>query len=236
LVGQRDVNGVKANVFRSYREQSRTSFDVWLDVNTKRLVGFCEPGADAFDLTTAPDRDNPAEKKLAKAELVVTIGSNIVYDAPLDRKLFALTPPEGFEVVQESPRPPVSEAQLIEWLGATARFNDGIFDDTPSGVDREKLIRAAEKDKAHLTEVERKFLDLWRKQGSANHRDPISAFVEENAVPGTFRYIGKGVKLGSSDRIVCWYKLKITGKYRAVYGDLAVKDVDPKDLPLPVKK
>jgi hypothetical protein len=61
-------------------------------------------------------------------------------------------------------------------------------------------------------------------------------FAEDSAVPGTFRYLGKEVKLGSGDRIVCWYKLKSTGTYRAVYGDLTVKDVEPKDLPLPVAK
>jgi hypothetical protein len=44
------------------------------------------------------------------------------------------------------------------------------------------------------------------------------------------------VQLGSADRIVMFYKLKNTGKYRAVYGDLTVKDVEPKDLPLPIEE
>jgi hypothetical protein len=43
------------------------------------------------------------------------------------------------------------------------------------------------------------------------------------------------VKLGSSERIICFYKLKSTGKYRAIFGDLSVKDVEPKELPLPVE-
>ena len=53
----------------------------------------------------------------------------------------------------------------------------------------------------------------------------------------SFRYLGKGVKLGEKDRIVCWYKLKDAkdaNTYRVVYGDLSVKDVAAKDLPLPV--
>ena len=64
----------------------------------------------------------------------------------------------------------------------------------------------------------------------------VWSFAEVYAEPGSLQYMGKGVKLGSADRIVCWYKLKSTGKYRAVFGDLSVKDVDPKDLPLPVKQ
>jgi hypothetical protein len=53
-----------------------------------------------------------------------------------------------------------------------------------------------------------------------------------------FRYLGKGVKLGDKDRIVCWYQLKDGGSpniYRVLYGDLSIKDVAPEDLPLPVK-
>jgi hypothetical protein len=53
---------------------------------------------------------------------------------------------------------------------------------------------------------------------------------------GSFRYIGKGVRLADAERIVCWYKLKSTGRYRAVFGDLSVKEVTPKDLPLPVEE
>ena len=62
---------------------------------------------------------------------------------------------------------------------------------------------------------------------------PISHFTEDHTVENTFRYLGKGVKLGEKDRIVCWYKLKSTNAYRVVYGDLSVKDVNQKDLPLP---
>jgi hypothetical protein len=61
--------------------------------------------------------------------------------------------------------------------------------------------------------------------------------VTHDFVEDSFRYLGKGVKLGEKDRIVCWYKLKDAkdaNTYRVVYGDLSVKDVAVKDLPLPV--
>ncbi len=62
--------------------------------------------------------------------------------------------------------------------------------------------------------------------------------VTHDFVEDSFRYLGKGVKLGEKDRIVCWYKLKDAkdaNTYRVVYGDLSVKDVAAKDLPLPVE-
>ena len=39
------------------------------------------------------------------------------------------------------------------------------------------------------------------------------------------------------NRIVCWYRLKDAKDpsiYRVIYGNLSVKDVAAKDLPLPV--
>ena len=69
---------------------------------------------------------------------------------------------------------------------------------------------------------------------------PIQDFFfgnPDSMVEKSFRYLGKGVRLGEKQRIVCWYKLKGAkdpNTYRVVYGDLSVKDVAPKDLPLPV--
>jgi hypothetical protein len=64
---------------------------------------------------------------------------------------------------------------------------------------------------------------------------PTSHFVKNRTVENSFRYIGKGVKLGDEERIVCWYKLKGSDIYRVVYGDLSVRDIAPEDLPLPVE-
>ena len=152
-------------------------------------------------------------------------------------ELFSLKPPAGFEIVEEPPWPTVTEAELIEWLGVTARFNKGVFVDTARGVDHEKHHQVARKDKADRTDAEQRFLDLWLKHVVKNRNSyPIWKFADKYAVRGSFRYLGKGVKLGSGDRIVCWYKLKGTGTYRAVYGDLTVKNVAPEDLPLPVEQ
>jgi outer membrane lipoprotein-sorting protein len=236
FVGQREINGVRVNVFRSHHEFDHTSFDIWLDARIKRLVGWSDPGADRFDFATAADRNNPAENKISKGETAGVICSDFVFNPRLDATLFSLTPPEGFEVAKEPPHPPVTEAELIEWLDVTARFNHGAFVDTPLGVHHEKHNEAARKDKASRTDVEQRFLDLWIKHMKNRHSYPIWAFAEANAVPKTFRYLGKGVKLGDKDRIVCWYKLKGAKTYRVVFGDLSMKDVAAEDLPLPVER
>jgi len=242
LVGQKELNGVKVNVFRYRREirqvpANRQTLDIWLDAQTKKLVRLYDPGADGFNLDIQPDRDKPAEEKESKGTLLGSMNSDIVLDARLDPELFDLTPPEGFKIIVQPPKPTVTEAEMIEWLGATARFNNGTFFDTDRGFGLERYNNeVATKDKADRTEIEQTLFDL-QYQHLLNRNSPVMAsFANEYTAGGRFRYLGAGVKLGSADRIVLFYKLKSTGTYRAVYGDLTVKDVKPEDLPLPVEE
>jgi outer membrane lipoprotein-sorting protein len=237
-VGKRSWKDKTVNVFRIRREQMKTrnSYDIWIDPNTKQLVGILDPGADYFDPTTEADRENPNEEKSSMGKMLGSVVDDIVFDAKLDAALFSLDPPSGFEFVQEPPHPKVSESEMIEFLAANARFNDGTFPDTARGIDNERFNAAYAKKPTDRTEAEQKLIDLTYKHMLDQNSIPIWDFAEDNTVTGSFRYVGKGVKLGSPDRIVCWYKLRGTGTWRAVFADLTVKDVAPTDLPLPVEQ
>jgi hypothetical protein len=238
-VGQRKWKGKTVNAFRFRREQLKTreSYDIWFDVETKQLVGILDPGADYFDPTTAPDRDNPAEPKVSMGEIMGGTQDEIVFDAKLDAGLFNFTIPDGFKLVEEKPRPIVTEGELVEFLEAAARFNHDVFlESEVREYDIERRNAAARKPKSDQTDVERKLIALSFKHTMNRNGRVILQFAEDNTVPGSFRYVGKNVKLGTADRIVCWYKLKSTVTYRAIYGDLTVKDVAPKDLPLSVEQ
>jgi outer membrane lipoprotein-sorting protein len=245
LVGQKEINGVKVSVFRWHRENSplvnptnsfdhRKSVDIWLNAKTKELVRVYDPGADCFDPDTDADRNKPAEERVSKGRMMGLMKSDIVFDADLNHELFSLTPPEGFKIIVQPPKPTVTEAEMIEWLGAAARFNGGTFFDNFRGFDLERYNKeVATKDKADRTDVGQKLFDLEYKHLLNRNSPVMPSFANEFTVGGRFRYLGKGVRLGSADRIVLFYKLKSTGTYRAVYGDLTVKDISPKDLPLP---
>ena len=238
LVGQRDVNGGKVNVFRHQRtfpHGDSGSYEYWLDAESKRLIRYVSSrGNEYFNPETTPDRNNPPEPRFKKGTIIGGIQSDIVFDAKLDPSLFSLTPPEGFTIVVPKQRPKITEEQLVEWLHVSARANGGAFVDSEWGLVRERTIEISDKAKMDRTEVEQQYEALAHKHVLDGNYLPISTFAEETAEPRSFRYLGKGVKLGTGERIVCFYKLKGAGKYRAVYGDLTVKDVDPKDLPLPV--
>ena len=43
-------------------------------------------------------------------------------------------------------------------------------------------------------------------------------------------YAGGGVKIGTPDRPILWYKPTGAEKYRVIYADLSVKELAPEDV------
>ena len=175
----------------------------WLDARTKKLVRLYDPGADGFNVDTQADRDNPAEAEYSKGTLLGSMMGDIVLDARLDPKLFDLTPPEGFEIVVQPPRPTVTEAEMIEWLGAAARFNNGTFFDTDRGLDLERYNEIATKDQANRTEVEQKLFDLQFRHLINGNSPVMASFANEYTAGGRFRYLVQGSSWGVPTESSC---------------------------------
>jgi hypothetical protein len=237
-VGKRVTATGEVNVFRrAFRRESNHqdwSYDFWVDARTKQLVAVQVPGADIYDPETDPARDNPAEKEWSTMTPACSIQHDIDFDAVLDDSLFSLEPPPGYAVEIER-RTRVTEAQMIEYLSVMADCNDKTFPDQPYSIGVVRLNEIDDKAKEDRTPAEQRLREITHQCKMANlNLLPTGHFVEDHTVKGTFRYLGKGVRLGDADRIVCWYRLKDTGDYRAVYGDLSVRDIVPADLPLPV--
>lgn len=236
-VGKRTTAHGEVNVFRKIIEKGRgdPSRDFWVDAKTKQLVLVQSPGADVYDPETDPLRDQPIEKAWSTAKPACFVMSDINFDARLADSLFGLVPPPDYTVEIEH-RAYVTEQEMIDYLGIMAEYNDGTFLDQPYSVDSDRLNEIYDKAREHRTAAEQKLLDTTHRYKMASlNMMPTGHFIEDSTVKESFRYLGKGVKLGDKDRIICWYKLKDTGAYRAVYGDLSVKDVAPDDLPLPVE-
>ena len=164
-----------------------------------------------------------------------------MYDANLDDSLFSFEPPKGYKLTVQH-RNYVTEREMIDYIGILVDVSGGTFPGRSRPdqlrLDEPDSRRLNEKPKAQRTAAEKKFLEAIDREIQAHlNCGPIYHFITDNAVEGSFVYVGKGVKLGDKDRIVCWYKLKDAknpNTYRVVYGDLSVKDVAAEDLPLPV--
>jgi len=253
-MGKRTTAAGEANVFRYVsswypnRAPDQIS-DFWIDSKTKQLIARYRPHGDSFDPENDPARHNPPEEKFSAWQFMCDAECEIRYDVALDNSLFRLEPPEGYAVEVKKANY-VTEKEAIDYLRILADFNDKTFVDEADIVKSwsfmDKRARAEQKWWGHdktLNAAERRLLDTDMRYnpqgGTAEIGIPYFGFFfnPDNIVANSFRYLGKGVKLGDKDRIVCWYKLKNAKDprtYRVVYGDLSVKDVVPEALPLPV--
>jgi hypothetical protein len=219
------------DVFRLFDKERNASCDVWIDQRTKRPVEIHIPGRDIFDPETDPARDNPPEKEPSPADLAGIISYDIAFDVELDDTLFRSEPPEGY-VVESTP--PFTEQDVVDYLNIAAEFNKKTFpDQVEVHWDNGQSVGAWFDTVTKV--VDRKFLEIYQRFSNYGPGAPVNPFIRNSTEENSFQYLGKGVKLGDKDRIVCWYKPKGASSYRVIYGDLTVKDIAPEALPLPVK-
>ena len=157
----------------------------------------------------------------------------MVLNAKVDPSDFSLDPPRQY-AFEKLAKPTVSEDEMIAYLGAAAQFNDKQFSDSPYvAFDRDKFNCASAKKPGARTQAEQAMIDVRDKFMMREiYRSPVLQFVDDQTVPSTFHYVGAGVRVGQADRLVAWYKLRNGTKYRALYGDLSVRDVTEAELPL----
>ncbi|MGO8745161.1 MAG: LolA family protein [Thermoguttaceae bacterium] len=181
--------------------------------------------------------------------------SNFRYDMELDRSLFSLEPPAGYTVTNMQAKMPVEE-DLVNTLRFIAEHNDGTFPAVLGMNNREfqQAIQAASisENQKLLKEPETaKFLkDLQAKHGK--DRDgfmkagmkSIMRFTQkltQKYMQGMMfynmltsqndsHYVGGGVKRGTPDRPIFWYKPTGAEKYRVIYADLSVKEASPAEI------
>ena len=244
--------GNVVNIFRStVRDENNDRYrsqDFWIDAKSKRLVAinFNGPDGDFYNPEKDPIGNNPVGKDPDPRgwSYMGDMMRDIVLDAKVDDSLFSLKAPEGYSVKHERASH-VTEQEMLDYLGAFVEFNDRAFPDEafPAYYKLDKENAALGKPASQQTAIEKKYVAMSLRYQSMG--TPFDFFrttgnwfrVTHDFVEDSFRYLGKGVKLGEKDRIVCWYKLKDAkdaNTYRVVYGDLSVKNVAAKDLPLPV--
>ncbi len=241
-VGTRVTPTGKANIFR-WPGGPRWSVDIWVDQRTKRVVRHQVPGADIYDPENDREHNNPIGKpeNWPNGAPISSIDYDIVYDAKLADSLFSFESPKGYKLTVQH-RNYVTEAEMIQYLGIMAEVSGRAFPArTPNRSDQlvEPDVGKLEKKPAKdHTPAERRFLESVRHSMETRlDCGPLFHFIRDSVVPGSFMYVGTGVKLGDRQAIVCWYRLKdakTPHTYRVVYGDLSVKNVAAKDLPLPI--
>ena len=170
-----------------------------------------------------------------------TTWTDFQFDVPVDASLFSIQPPPGYTVVDA----PVdvampTESDLTASLRQYAEMTGGKFPnafDTPSTmIFVEKLTTKLGIKKGQEPEP-RQQNELMTALFKLNR-----GFVFPLQLPPTAdaHYAGKGVKLGTADKPIFWYRPKDAKKYRVIYADLSVREADtppmtPNAQPVPEK-
>lgn len=253
-IADREASGYRFTFF-SASHNLNWSYELWIDLKSKRLVRWQIPGGDlmnAADIIEL-DQDSMFAKSIeidgATFERPTGLSSvghafhDIKFDVELDDAIFSLKPPEGY-ALRTPKAPEIKEQDVIEFLGIVAEYFGKKFPDQmphfnhgPVEYDRfERIERDVVMKKKGMTPGEINMVEAMHKWWSTGipGPGPLHIFIQQHIVGGSWKYLGKGVKLGDKSQIVCWYQLKGAAKYRVVFGDLSVKDVAAEDLPLPV--
>lgn len=230
-VDDADVNVVRV-VLQDVELSKTMQHDLYFDKASRRLFGIWAPNDVTLDRDTAErDVKEPGEK-WSRFEPIASFTHEIELKPQLTVSDFSLDAPEGF-TLEATAKPTVTEDEMLSFLRAAVRFSGGLFPDSPANAfDRDKLNAEWEKEEtARVAEANELIAQINRIRFREIYESPIQKFIGDHAVPESFHYVGSGIRLGEKDRMVGWYQLRTSQTWRAIYGDLTVRDIAESEIP-----
>jgi outer membrane lipoprotein-sorting protein len=231
--GPSDIFEMVRRLVREGRDGSDVKFE---SLGGKKIAGRLAVGfrtrTNMADMTLWADRET-ARPILIEIDMPSPKGhgvmNNFRYDMELDPSLFSLEPPKGYTVQNMDVTTPV-EADLVNILRVVAEHNGGVFP-AAIGVNKEFLeaIRAAMK--PELDKIEKRYgketPEAMKEAMPLKQKQMRGMIFYMTLKPeNDSHYQGGGVKLGTPDRPILWYKPTGAEKYRVIYADLSVKEMN----------
>ncbi len=207
VLGEKEIDGRVLQGFRVIEESVTNT--VWVDPQTRQLVR--------------------VEMEYADAPGMNIIMTDFQFNVELDDSLFDLTPPEGYTPLEvQADVSTVTEQDLIDYLKMWSTWTkDGTFPPTFNPVDLPKvtaeMIKQGKFGDGETSEQQRQAEAMQMYRGIM--------FVAQLPADSNWRYAGENVSYGDADTPVFWYRPTGSETYRVIYGDLAVEEVLPENLP-----
>jgi outer membrane lipoprotein-sorting protein len=149
--------------------------------------------------------------------------ADIQLDVDVDNALFSLDPPAGYTLRKAGAQLIMNpEDAVVRVLRAYAEGAGGTFPDRLDNLPAFKKAFSARK-------AESKSGLYAEAMELATAMARVAVFPYE--LKDRYGYKADGAKLGDAAKILFWYKPEAQTRYRAVYGDLHVGDVDADQLP-----
>jgi outer membrane lipoprotein-sorting protein len=246
FVGREKIDGVEANIFTVAKGEFQTT-RIWTDPNTNlplRIVwtNRHNPKLDVVEPTmTLYESDFGGEESILRTIIHMTSSGGIqrnsewVYEdfkwnEKVDPALFSIVPPADY-TLRESQLDVSDEGEkiLVDALSAWASMSENTFPSAIADLNVEDKVRPMLIKKYDRNGDPGKELD--EAAGAANLLLKGLSFSQDMKASGGWHYAGAGVKLGDKKTPVCWWKPEGSLKYRILYGDLRVADIDEADLP-----
>ena len=214
------------------------------EIDGQRVVGFlanCSMGNMTLwaDSRTAKPIRIELDMPALKAHGVL---NGFRYDVNLDPSLFSLEPPPGYLRQTMDVGRPVEDG-LIQTLRAVAEQRKGMFP-TKLGMNREVMDA--------LEAIAGPDIDAIAASGDEQAAEVVLSTLpfEQKYMQGILfymslkpendvHYVGGGVKLGTPNRPIFWYKPTGAKRFRVIYADLHVQEMSPdegKTLPAAATK
>lgn len=147
-----------------------------------------------------------------------------------DTSLFSLHPPEDYTVQEHTFDSSIKgEEDIINALNVWMMLTNGAFPDTIADLSIQEIVEPLLIGAFDGEDDPEEEFNMAME--AANKLAKGYFFVQRMKLTGTWHYSGNSVTLGEKDAPVCWWKEEDSEKYRIIYGDLRVEDIEEKDLP-----
>jgi outer membrane lipoprotein-sorting protein len=233
-LGIKTVEGRKAHAFRHERTEHGQIMELWVDEENKQLIGASVSSSNSFDPFTVSSLGNPSGKTRQRAELVGNVWGDIRINPALDEAAFSFKNARNYDQPNESAPSVFSENEFVQFLALACKANGSVFLDSVEALEVELYNQIEGMAREDRTEDQAEFHRQFFQNVVKGNIDPINRYIEQHQLGDSFRYFGKGVRLGQQ-RIVCCYRLPGASDYRAIYGDLQIRNLAASELPLPVE-
>jgi outer membrane lipoprotein-sorting protein len=203
-LGQKEFDGKRATGFVA--TLGKSSFTIWVDNGTSELARI------EYDSLV---NGTPAH---------ITM-TDFRFDEKLDDSLFDFSVPAGYKIWKSpiaaaDPGASSGETNIVEALRGYTKRDGGKFPASLSDWGQWGVLFSKDSRDGGVDPEATRVM---------SHLGAILPFLM-SMPKDSYAYLGEGKTTGEKDAIVFWYR-KPDGKYRAIYGDLSVKDTTAADLP-----
>ncbi len=208
-LGEKQLDGRTVIGFEA--SHGPTKFTLWLDAQSKQVVRI--------------ELDHPRIQGMPVLKSAMT---DFRFDEPLDEALFSLEVPAGYKVMELNPvvmeQLLDGELNIVEALRGYTKKADGKFPTSLTDWGDWAELFSKDSTDGKLSPETTKVM---------GHLGAILPFLT-GLSQDDYAYLGDGKTTEEATAIIFWYKNK-AGVYRAIFGDLSVKDVTKEQLPAPAQ-